>query len=94
MPNSTQQSVSTPPSRRLPLAELVALTAMLMALNALAIGIMLSALPQMGADFAVVQENDRQLIVVSYMLGPQTYVGAVGQLGSPQRQERPHSRRP
>lgn len=42
---------------------------MLMALNALAIDIMLPALPQMGRDFAVAQENDRQLIIVSYMLG-------------------------
>ena len=40
-----------------------------MALNALAIDIMLPALPQMGADFQVPQENDRQLIIVAYMLG-------------------------
>ncbi len=69
MPDSTQQSVSPPPIRRLPLAEFVALTAMLMALNALAIDIMLPALPQMGADFAVREENDRQMIIISYMLG-------------------------
>lgn len=69
MPDSTQQSVSPPPIRPLPLAEFVALTAMLMALNALAIDIMLPALPQMGADFHVAQENDRQLIIISYMLG-------------------------
>ena len=68
-PDSTSQSVSTPPTRRLPLWEFVGLTAMLMALNALAIDIMLPALPQMGADFAVREENDRQLIIVSYMLG-------------------------
>ena len=68
MPDSTQ-SVETPSIRRLPLAEFVVLTAMLMALNALAIDIMLPALPQMGADFHVAQENDRQLIVISYMLG-------------------------
>lgn len=60
---------ASPPIRRLPLAEFVALTAMLMALNALAIDIMLPALPQMGADFQVAQENDRQLIIVAYMLG-------------------------
>jgi DHA1 family bicyclomycin/chloramphenicol resistance-like MFS transporter len=47
----------------------VALTAMLMALNALAIDIMLPALPQMGADFAVREENDRQLIIIAYMIG-------------------------
>jgi DHA1 family bicyclomycin/chloramphenicol resistance-like MFS transporter len=68
-PDSTSQSVSSPPTRRLPLWEFVALTAMLMALNALAIDIMLPALPQMGRDFAVPQENDRQMIIVSYMLG-------------------------
>jgi MFS transporter, DHA1 family, multidrug resistance protein len=69
LPDSTQQSVSSPPTRRLPLAEFVTLTAMLMALNALAIDIMLPALPQMGEDFAVREENDRQLIIVAYMLG-------------------------
>lgn len=69
MPDSTQRSVSTPPTRRLALGEFVALTAMLMALNALAIDIILPALPAMAADFQVAQENDRQLIIVSYMLG-------------------------
>lgn len=68
-PDSTQQSVSPAPTRRLSLPEFVALTAALMALNALAIDIMLPALPQMGADFHVAQENDRQLIIVAYMLG-------------------------
>lgn len=68
-PDSTQQSVSSTPTRRLSLPEFVALTAALMALNALAIDIMLPALPQMGADFKVPQENDRQLIIVAYMLG-------------------------
>jgi MFS transporter, DHA1 family, multidrug resistance protein len=67
--DSTEQSATSPPIRRLPLAEFVALTAMLMALNALAIDIMLPALPQMGADFQVREENDRQLIIVAYMLG-------------------------
>lgn len=57
------------PTRRLPLWEFVTLTAMLMALNALAIDIMLPALPQMGADFQIREENDRQLIIVAYMLG-------------------------
>ena len=57
------------PVKRLSLPEFVALTAALMALNALAIDIMLPALPQMGADFHVAQENDRQLIIVAYMMG-------------------------
>lgn len=45
------------------------MTAMLMATNAVAIDIMLPALPDMGARFGVAQENDRQLIVISYMIG-------------------------
>ncbi len=69
MPDSTQQSVSSPPIRRLPLAEFIALTAMLMALNALAIDIMLPALPDIGSFYQLATENDRQLIIVSYMLG-------------------------
>lgn len=68
-PDSAPQSVSPPSIRRLPLPEFVALTAALMALNALAIDIMLPALPQMGADFRIAEENDRQLIIVAYMLG-------------------------
>ncbi len=68
-PDSIAQSVSSAPVRRLPLWEFVSLTAMLMALNALAIDIMLPALPQVGRDFAVPQENDRHMIIVSYMLG-------------------------
>src|SRR5690606_7848137 len=42
---------------------------MLMALNALAIDIMLPAMPQMGEDFQIAEENDRQLIIIAYMLG-------------------------
>ncbi len=67
-PDSTQQSAPKV-IRPLALPEFVAMTAMLMALNALAIDIMLPALPQMGADFAVRTENDRQLIIVAYMMG-------------------------
>lgn len=73
MPDTTPplapKSATATPIRRLSLPEFVALTAMLMALNALAIDIMLPALPAMGAEFKVPNENDRQLIIVSYMLG-------------------------
>ena len=69
MPDSARQPVSSAPTRRLPLWEFVALTAMLMALNALAIDIMLPAMPQMGEDFQIAEENDRQLIIIAYMLG-------------------------
>jgi MFS transporter, DHA1 family, multidrug resistance protein len=42
---------------------------MLMAMNALAIDIMLPALPAMGAEFQLSTENDRQLVIIAYMLG-------------------------
>lgn len=40
-----------------------------MALNALAIDIMLPALPVMGEALGVVRENDRQLVVVGFIMG-------------------------
>ncbi len=49
--------------------EFIALTAALMALNALAIDIMLPALPKIGAAFNLVNENDRPLILSFYLLG-------------------------
>ncbi len=69
MSDPAPQMASSTPVKRLSLPEFVALTAALMALNALAIDIMLPALPAMGADFHVPQENDRQMIIVAYMLG-------------------------
>lgn len=84
MSDPTHQSATAPPIRRLPLAEFVAMTAMLMALNALAIDIMLPALPDMAVSFGLTPalehpvqcpaaletgSNDQQLIIVSYMLG-------------------------
>jgi DHA1 family bicyclomycin/chloramphenicol resistance-like MFS transporter len=55
--------------------EFVCLTASLMAITALAIDIMLPALPEIASAFGVTNENDRQLIVVLYMAG-----FAVGQI--------------
>lgn len=49
--------------------EFVCLTACLMAITALAIDIMLPALPEIAGSFGVTNENDRQLIVISYMAG-------------------------
>jgi DHA1 family bicyclomycin/chloramphenicol resistance-like MFS transporter len=49
--------------------ETVALLAGLMALNAFAIDAMIPALPEIGADLAVADENRRQLVVVTYTLG-------------------------
>lgn len=47
----------------------VALIALLMAVNALAIDSMLPALPAIGAALGVVAENDRQWIITAYLLG-------------------------
>lgn len=49
--------------------EFIALVAALMALNALAIDVMLPALPYMGQDLGVPNENERQLVISAYMLG-------------------------
>ena len=53
------------PGRR----ETVALLAGLMALNAFAIDAMIPALPAIGEQLGVADENRRQLVVVAYMLG-------------------------
>jgi len=51
------------------LGEFVALMAALMASNALAIDSMLPALPAIGETLGVGQENRRQLVITSYLLG-------------------------
>ena len=48
---------------------MTALLALLMALNAFAIDAMIPALPQIGADLGVEEDNKRQLVVVAYFLG-------------------------
>lgn len=57
------------------MVEFVALIALLMALTALSIDIMLPALPTIGAALGVEDANNRQIIIVSYVLG-----FAIGQL--------------
>lgn len=54
---------------QLSLTELVALTALMMALSALSIDIMLPALPAIGAAFGLVEANSAQLVVTAYLLG-------------------------
>ena len=49
--------------------QLVTMVAALMALNALAIDIMLPALDAIATDLGVVGGNDQQLVVVAYILG-------------------------
>ncbi|MBA5775773.1 multidrug effflux MFS transporter [Stappia sp. F7233] len=50
-------------------AEFVAMIAALMALNALAIDVMLPALPNIGEAFDVALENDRQKVLIAYLVG-------------------------
>lgn len=50
-------------------AEFVCLIAVMMALNALAIDAMLPALPHIGEDLGVVNENTRQWVITAYLLG-------------------------
>jgi MFS transporter, DHA1 family, multidrug resistance protein len=49
--------------------EFVALVAAIMSLNALAIDVMLPALPYMAAALDIARENDRQFVVSAYMMG-------------------------
>ena len=58
-------------SRHLPMgaAEFVAMVASLMALNALAVDIMLPALPVIGEALGVSDDNQRQFVLTSYLLG-------------------------
>ncbi len=49
--------------------EFIALTAAMMALNALAIDVMLPALPNIGDAFGLANENDRPLVLSFYLLG-------------------------
>lgn len=57
------------PARDISRPEFIALVAALMSLNALAIDVMLPALPYMGEALGVSHENDRQYVLTAYMLG-------------------------
>jgi len=59
----------TSQSAKLSFPELVAITAAVMALNALAIDMMLPALGTIGDELGAARDNDRQLIIVVYVLG-------------------------
>jgi DHA1 family bicyclomycin/chloramphenicol resistance-like MFS transporter len=62
----TNQSLG---ARVLSRTEFIGLVAALMALNALAIDVMLPALPYMGDALGISNENERQFVVSSYMIG-------------------------
>ncbi len=57
------------PAREVSRVEFIILVAALMALNALAIDVMLPALPYMGEALGISHENERQFVVGAYMLG-------------------------
>jgi DHA1 family bicyclomycin/chloramphenicol resistance-like MFS transporter len=61
--------MTSPADRVLSRPEFVALIAAIMSLNALAIDVMLPALPHMGEALGVAEENDRQYVVSVYMIG-------------------------
>lgn len=54
---------------KMPFAELVGLVAAVFALNALAIDMMLPALGIIGRELSAATDNDRQLVIVVYLLG-------------------------
>jgi len=49
--------------------EMTFMLAGLMALNAIAIDAMIPALPAIGQSFGIAEENNRQLVIVAYMMG-------------------------
>jgi DHA1 family bicyclomycin/chloramphenicol resistance-like MFS transporter len=77
---ATLDPKKAPVSGPLPTWELVSMVAGLMALNALAIDLMLPALGIIAGDLDVSNPNDRQLVVVAYILGigaPQLVFGPI-----------------
>lgn len=69
LPSAAPYGGAVPPQLKISFAEFVALTAALMAITALSIDIMLPALPAIGKALGVPTENDRQLVVIVYMVG-------------------------
>ncbi len=66
---SSSSSPNLTPAKGPGFAEFVCLIAIMMALNALAIDAMLPALPAIGADLGVANENTRQWVITAYLLG-------------------------
>lgn len=62
-------SIDNAAARVLSRPEFIALVAALMGLNALAIDVMLPALPYMGEALGISHENERQLVIGVYMIG-------------------------
>ncbi|MEP4031764.1 multidrug effflux MFS transporter [Roseibium polysiphoniae] len=70
MPDHTPKSPSgTHSSPGMPFIEFVVMIAALMALNALAMDVMLPALPDIGNALGIENENDRQQVLIAYLIG-------------------------
>ncbi|WP_274426829.1 multidrug effflux MFS transporter [Chelativorans sp. YIM 93263] len=69
MDDSASQEEPARSPMRLGKAEFIGLAAGLMALNAMAIDIMLPALQQIGAALNVADENHRQFVITAYVVG-------------------------
>jgi len=63
------RELSSAPSHRLSRVEFIALIAVMMALTAVSIDIMLPALPAIGEALGVADPNNRQIVIISYVLG-------------------------
>jgi MFS transporter, DHA1 family, multidrug resistance protein len=63
------QTETAAAARTMPRAELIAMVGSLIAVNALAIDIMLPAMQQIGEDLGVANPNERQLVITAYFLG-------------------------
>jgi len=81
MPQAPQpEDVSAPAHGPMTFREFVLMVAGLMALNALAIDVMLPALPDIGAALDVAHDNDRQMVLSAYLIGfglGQVVIGSV-----------------
>jgi DHA1 family bicyclomycin/chloramphenicol resistance-like MFS transporter len=76
-PYSSAAAVAVPaPCLSLSKVEFIALIALMMALTAMSIDLMLPALPAIGEAMGVADPNDRQIVIISYVIG-----FALGQLG-------------
>ena len=70
MGDGMKEGASPPPARKVPgFTEFVAMVASLMAMTALAIDAMLPALPAIGQDLDVIEDNNRQLVIGVMLLG-------------------------
>lgn len=65
----SKRGVASDGLRSIGRAEFIALCAFLMALNALAIDVMLPGLQEIGASLGVSDENQRQYVITAYLLG-------------------------